>query len=458
MNTETKNDGLKASKVRISNAPKARAQICVSALALLSLLVAAILNPHLWIQFGIALVLVGLSLWFAARVERAVRNPWESQETQTLIEAAERQVSKKDRIVNRISRYWPAFVLVAAVFSVVLSTSAEFDLSASLSLFSAVLLVTYVQALALTVPVSISSVLRTATGSGILIRNRRAFENANKLNLVLFTKSGVLTELPKVVNSIHLAANSTITDEHKLLALAASVESMSSHVMAQAIIKSADNAKLKITTAKDFIEHLGFGVEGNVSGHQVLVGSTSLLIQRDIRMEIQELIYADESTKSGYSIVCVEVNGVLEGLFRFTDAIRPSSAKAVYLIAKERIRVGMATGDSAGTAQHKAGQLAIAEVYAELSPPRKISLLASQQAKGVKVGVISDPFTESELLRQADLSIALEHDLEMSAFQADIQVRSADPELAAQIIALSSRLRKRTNLGLGFGLATVFCL
>jgi P-type E1-E2 ATPase len=255
------------------------------------------------------------------------------------------------------------------------------------------------------------------------------------------------------VNAVHLSVNSSFVDESKLLALAASVESMSEHVFAKAIRKSADTANLKITKAKDFKEYPGLGVEANVAGQQVLVGSIALLIQRNIRMEVQELVYADESTKSGYSIICVLVDGVLEGLLRFSDVLKPNSAQAVYLIAKERIRVGIATGDSAGTAQRKAEQVAISEVYAELSPARKALFVESEQAKDVRVGVIADSKTDFAVLEQADMSIALGEDLELDSTEADVLVRSDDPALAAQVIALSARLRTRTNLGLGFGLS-----
>jgi Cu2+-exporting ATPase len=448
MNTETEMPTPKA-----KSTPKAFGQLGVSALALVSLLVAAILNPDLRVQFGVASVLVLLTLLFVSRVEKASKKPWESLEAQLLIEAAEKQTSRKEKFIALVAQYWPVFVLVMAVAAVVLSPYSIEDLSEELTIFAAVLLLTNVQALALTVPVAISNALRAGAGAGLLIRNRKAFESAAKLDLVLFTKGGLLTEHPKGVNAVHLSVNSSLGDESKLLALAASVESVSEHVFAKAILKSASTANLKIAKAKDFKEYPGLGVEANVAGQQVLVGSIALLIQRNIRMEVQELIYADESTKNGYSIVCVVVDGVLEGLLRFSDVLKPNSALAVYMVAKERIRVGIATGDSAGTAQQKAEQVAISEVYAELSPARKALFVESEQAKGVSVGVIADSLTDSALLEQADMSIALGEDLNLDSTEADVLVRSDDPALAAQVIALSARLRARTNLGLGFGLS-----
>ena len=303
MNTETENSAPEAKAL-----PKALGQLGVSSLALICLLIAAILNPELWVQFGVAVVLVLLTFLFTARVQKVSKKPWESIEAQLLIEAAEKQTSRKEKLVSSIAKYWPAFVLVMAVVAVVISPYSIDDISDDLAIFAAVLLLTNVQGLSLTIPLAISNALRAGTGAGLLIRNRQAFEAAAKLDLVLFTKGGLITESPKGVNSVHLSANSSIGDESKLLALAASVEAMSKHVFAKAIAKSARTSGLKLVKAKDFNEYPGLGVEANVAGQQVLVGSIALLIQRNIRMEVQELIYADESTKNGYSIVCVVVD------------------------------------------------------------------------------------------------------------------------------------------------------
>jgi Cu2+-exporting ATPase len=427
-------------------------QVGVSTLAVLSLLIAALLNPELWLQFSIVVTLVLLTTLFIFRVNRLVGEPVESEELQQVISAAENQKSKKEILAGKVAQYWPAFALVMALVGVGLSIGNQFDLSSALIVFSTILLLSYGQVIAMAVPVAVSRALRVAAESGILIRNRSAFERAAKLSLVLFTKGGVLTTAPTGVNGIRLAANSTIKDEHKLLAIAASVESPSSHVFAKAITNSAKKLKLKVTKPNNFIEIPGYGVQGVVGGSQVLIGSTALLIQRNIRMEVQELIYADESTNSGYSVVCVVVDGHLEGLFTFSDLLKATSAQAVYTVALERIRVGLITGDSAGTAQNKATELNVSEVYAELSPERKAAFVAVEKDKGSTVGIIADPTTNAALLATADLSIALIGESGELAESADVLVRGVDPELAAQVVALSSRMRRKINLGLGIAL------
>jgi len=433
MDTETKKLSTASNKLANSFG-----QTGISVLALVSLMTAAILNQNLWVQFGIVLALVTISHLLVVRTKRVIEA--ESNELQE-------QRSSKEIYVQQAAKYWPLFTLVVSAAAVLFSTGAQLNLSSALSVFSAGLLLTNSQALALIIPLGVSRTFQAVADLGIFIRSREAFEKIAKLNLVLFTKSGLLTNSPTGVNSVKLSTKSNFKDENKLLALVASVESLSNHAFALAIVKSASNSNLRITKPKAFKEIPGFGVEGTVAGKQVLVGSTALLLQRNIRMEVQELIYADESTKSGFSIVCVVVSGSLEAILRFTDVVKPTSVNAVYQIARERIRVGLVTGDSAGTAQEKADQVKIREVYAELSPELKVLFVKSQQANGALVGVIANPETNSSLLEQADVSFALGFSEVASA---DIYVPEDDIEKASEVVALSAQLRKRTTLGLAF--------
>jgi Cu2+-exporting ATPase len=442
MDTETKKRSPASNLIA-----NALGQTGISVLAIVSLLIAAILNHDLWLQFGIVLALIALSHLLVVRIKKMIQV--QSNELQE-------QRSIKEIYVDQAAKYWPIFTIVISSAAVLYAMNNEFNLSSALTVFSAGLLLTNSQALALVIPLSVSRTLKAAADSGILVRSREAFERIAKLSLVLFTKGGLLTNSPTGVNSVRLSTKSKFKDENKLLGLVASVESMSNHAFALAIVKSAGNSNLRITKPKAFKEIPGFGVEGTVAGKHVLVGSTALLLQRNIRMEVQELIYADESTKSGFSIVCVVVDGTLEGIFRFTDVVKPTSVNAVYQIARERIRVGILTGDSAGTAREKADQVNISEVYAELSPDLKVLFVSNQQTKGVLVGVIANPETDSSLLEQADVGLALGS---IEAESVEISVPGDDPEKASEVVTLSAQLRKKTNLGLtfafGYGLAAL---
>jgi len=229
MDTETKK-----STEAISLVTKAFSQTGISVLALLSLLVAAILNQELWIQLAIALVAVALSWLIAARITKAI-----ALGSTELLE----QKSAKENQINQLAKYWPILTVVLSLLAAFLSVGSQFNLSAALTVFSAGLLLTNSHSLALVIPVGALKSLSAAADLGIVIRSREAFEKLAKLNLILFTKSGLLTDAPNGVNSVQLSTKSKFKDESKLLTLAASVESLSKHAFAQAIVKSATNSK-----------------------------------------------------------------------------------------------------------------------------------------------------------------------------------------------------------------------
>ena len=442
MNTNIPSSAPEAARSQSKLLGLVTSQAGLSGFATLSLLLAAILNPDLWLQFVIVLTVSVLTYLFLSRVNKVAVES----------DSARHHKSRLEVLANQGARVWPLFVIPTAFASVVLSTGTEFNLSSALSVFSAALLLTNSQAFSLTIPTAFSRTLKAAKELGITIKNRSAFEKAAKLNLVLFAKGGVLSHNPTEVAGVKLASNSSFRDEKKLLALAASVESVSKHPLALAIGTSAVKSNLKVTKPKDFVEVPGYGVQGLVGGKRIFVGSIAFLIQRNIRMEVQELIYADEAMKSGHTVVCVVIEGVLEGLLTFSDSIKTTSVQAVYEVAKERIRVGIITGDSAGTAETQAEKLSVSEVYAELSPERKAAFVAAKQSEGYKVGVITEWASDLALQSASDLSIALMGVQDDLASEADVLVSGEDPAQASKVIALSALMRRKTNLGLGFSL------
>jgi hypothetical protein len=453
INPNSKNQLLFFANLSTEWASRRLGDATLSSLAVVALLIAAILDVNQWWQFGVVIILLILTQLFTNYVTGIATSPNESASVQELISKAEAQPSKLQNVVEKVAFFWPGLVLLMAMVALVLETKGGASISSCLVVFAAVLLLTKAQTITRIVPLSVAVALRSAAIAGIQILNRSKFESATKLKLVLFIKTGLLTDSTESVNAIHLAVNSTIKDEHKLLALAAGVESASEHVLALAIRKAADKAGLKIAKPQQVRLIPGYGVEGNISGKEVLVGSAALLIQRNIRMEVQDLIYADENTSKGYSIVCVVVDGKLEGLLRFRDTVRPSALNAVYNVARERIRVGLMTGDSAGTAKSIAEQVNISEYYAELDPQRKADFVLSEQNKGATVAVFGDFHSDSLALNQADLSLAFGSEQDLALANCDVLITSSELEIASKVISWSVQLNKRIRLGLIFALS-----
>jgi P-type E1-E2 ATPase len=428
-------------------------QVGLSTLAIAALAVSTILDIGLWPEFVFVLIFVLGTHAFVSRFSRMIYRSENSAELQNLLNSAKNSPSLQENIFKRLSKVWPLVTIAFGVIAFVLSFRLGGNATQAFSNLAAAALITNSGTFSLIVPLAISRVMRGCYDLGLFVQKRSGFEKLASSNLVLFTKRGVLTEAPNEVESIWLAANSRLKDESQILSLAASVESLSSHLLARAVVDTAIARKIKITKAKKFIAVPGYGVQGVVGERRVLIGSPALLVQRNIRMEIQELIYAEESTAQGYSVVCVVVDDVLEGLFRFRDELKPSSAQAVYLIARERIRVGILSGDTAATCQSKASHIAVAEVYSECSRERKLQFLNGQANQGVRVALVSSSEANKELLDKADTSISLSSSPTYIADGLDVLVLGADPELASLAIYASRELRRRTRKSIGFAVS-----
>jgi len=253
-----------------------------------------------------------------------------------------------------------------------------------------------------------------------------------------------LTKGSRGLATIRIATYSKIKDSDKLLAIAAAAEFSSEHSIAKAILSAADNRSLKLTKAKNFEALAGRGVKALVGKSQVIVGTPALLLENNVRMEVAELVWADEASSNGYTVICVVVDGVLEAILKIGDAIRESSAEAVYQLQVERIRVGMLTGDSRGVAEAISKELNITEVFAEALPWHKSEIVKSLQSDKAVIGFVGDGINDAPALAQADVSFAVGAGTNVAIESAGIVLISDDPSAVVRAVKLSKKVRRKS--------------
>lgn len=362
-----------------------------------------------------------------------------------LVEQAQSSKSKTQRLADQAAGwlFYVAFAsaLVTAIYWWLNGTqSADFVLERIVT----VLVIACPHALGLAIPLVTSITTAKAATSGLLIRNRQMFEQAAKLHAVLFDKTGTLTYGKRGVSAIRIANKSKLQDEDKILAIAASVEFNSEHSLAKAIVEAADKRNLKLKPIKNFEALAGKGVSAKVGKFEVLVGSPALLVERNIRMEVIDLVWADQATGSGSTVICVVVDGVLEGLVKFGDLIRESSAEAVYELQRERIRVGILTGDARGVADYVAKEISVSEVFAEALPWQKTEVIKNIQSDKSVVGFVGDGVNDAPALAQADVSFAVGAGTNVAIESAGIVLISDDPTAVVRAVKLSKRVRAKS--------------
>jgi Cu2+-exporting ATPase len=161
-------------------------------------------------------------------------------------------------------------------------------------------------------------------------------------------------------------------------------------------------------------------------------------------MEVSDVLWADQATFSGFTVICVVVDGNLEALISVGDVVRSTSASAVYGLQVERIHVGLLTGDAQGVADNIAKDMKITEVFAEVLPWRKAEILKKLQSEGATVGFVGDGINDAPALAQADVSFAIGAGTNIAIESAGIVLISDDPGAVVRAVKLSRRVRAKS--------------
>ena len=297
-----------------------------------------------------------------------------------------------------------------------------------------VLVIACPHALGLAIP--LVSQISTAIGAknGILIRNRIALERAKNIDVVLFDKTGTLTTGKQGVASV--VGGGTVSDD-EVLRLAASVENTSEHPIGAAIVAEARSRGIAVPTSTKFVGLAGRGARATVEGRELVVGSARVLAETGIQPTQAIEDAAREQSELGATVVYLTEGATLLGMIALADTIRPESAEAVSELKARGVRVAMLTGDSAAVGNWVATKLGIDEVFAEVLPGEKSSVVSTLQKGGAKVAMVGDGVNDAPALAQADVGIAIGAGTDVAIESAGIVLASSDPRSVADAIVLS---------------------
>jgi Cu2+-exporting ATPase len=287
-------------------------------------------------------------------------------------------------------------------------------------------------ALGLAIPLVIAISTSMAARNGILVKDRLALERMRNIDVVLFDKTGTLTKGSHRVSAIA----SIDSDDDRLLALAAAVESDSEHPIARAIVTTATE-RGPIPTAWDFKSMSGRGVQAIVDGVQIAVGGPALLAERDLEVPAELEQAADDWKARGAAILYVIEDARVIGAFSTEDEIRPESHQAVEQLHVLGVKVAMLTGDAHQVAEAVAAELDIDQVLAEVLPEDKHSKVAELQREGSKVAMVGDGVNDAPALAQADVGIAIGAGTDVAIESAGIVLASDDPRGVVAVQKLS---------------------
>jgi heavy metal translocating P-type ATPase len=314
----------------------------------------------------------------------------------------------------------------------------------------AVLVVATPCPLILAVPVAIVSGLSRAAKHGILIKGGKALETLAQVRALVIDKTGTLTHGRAKIVSTRVTSD-ILPDE--LLRLAASLDQASKHIVAQTIVDEARARRLDLTIPNDVTETAGEGIEGNVDGRRVIVGTIRFVVRRVAKPNLPALGLHNDS---GAVAAAVAIDGRLAGVLILADELRAGTEALLRNLRNLGIeRIVLATGDRRDVAEMVAKGLPIDVVRSELTPDQKTLVVISERKNG-PVMMIGDGVNDAPALAAADIGLAMgAKGAAASAETADIVllVDQLDRVLPAIKIARRSRFIALESVYIGIGLS-----
>jgi len=296
----------------------------------------------------------------------------------------------------------------------------------------AVLVIACPCALGLATPMALMVGSGLGAENGILIRDGAAIQRLNEVNTILFDKTGTLTEGKPAVAKVHQISD---IGENDLIRMAASLERESTHPLAQAIVKLAEEKELELDPVSEVEVVSGKGISGNYSSSILKVGSASFTNSNP------------EIDLSG-TPVFLTLNNELIGVFEIEDTIRPDSADTIARLRRSGYRCVLVTGDRKEIADALAADLKIDQVHSEVLPDEKATIVESYQQTGKTVAMVGDGINDAPAIAQADVGIALGSGTDIAMETGEIVLTKGDLNAVLRAIRLANVTFKKIKQNL----------
>ena len=394
-----------------------------------------------------------------------------------LVEQAQASKAPTARFIEKFSRYYtPAVMAIAALIIIVPPLAMGGDWGTWLYRGLALLLIACPCALVLSTPAAIASGLAVGARRGLLIKGGSALETIGKVKTVAFDKTGTLTEgKPRVTDIVAFTQEYLSSQDQGLqsqdsqdqgsqgqdevLALFASVETGSSHPLAEAIVSHAEAAKIVIPVASKASATAGKAVHATIAGRALAIGSPVYAAdEASISAEQQAQIEALQNEGKTVSVLFDEQSREVLGLVALRDELRDDAHEGVAQLKAMGVRSVMLTGDNRLTAQALASNLDV-EWEAELLPEDKLRLL-NEMKNNSKIAMVGDGINDAPALATADVGIAMGGGTDVAIETADIALLKSRVTDMAHLIALSraTMTNIHQNVIFALGLKGVFLI
>ena len=338
------------------------------------------------------------------------------------------------KIADTISGYFVPVVLIIAFLAFCIWMLISKNFATAINIFVSILVVACPCSLGLATPLAIVIASGNASKKGILVKTSETLENTHKVKTICFDKTGTLTKGELSISKLYNYSN---IDEKEILKIVASIENKSEHPIARAIVKKAQDEKIKLEEIREFKAIPGFGVEAIIeSGEKYLIGNKKLMLENNIKIENgkdeQELV------SDGNSILFVSSNSKIVALIGVKDILKENVKEVIKKLKQRKINLVMLTGDNEKTAEIIAKEIGIEKVISNVTPKEKAEQIKKLKEDGI-VMMCGDGINDSVSLVTADIGVSVSSGTDIAIDSSQVVLMSDNLEKIDDLIDISKK-------------------
>jgi Cu2+-exporting ATPase len=358
---------------------------------------------------------------------------------ESLIKSAEKTKPSAQKLADRAAK-WLTFsalsvaIITLIVWFVVVGESFVFATTLAIT----VLVIACPHALGLAIPTVSTIATKLAVNNGVFIKDMAKIEVVKGADYVIFDKTGTLTKGQFGVTDVEVFEGS----EKDLLKVAASIESVSSHVVGMAIVDHVKDEKISFGEAENVKNIAGMGMSGSVGGAKFFIGNERLMKKEEVMNEgVEEVV--KKLSKAGKTPVFLAGEDKILGVLGLSDQVKEESSKAIGELHKLGVKVAMLTGDTKEAAEPVAEELGIDSVFAEVLPEDKYKYVKKLQDEGNVVVMAGDGVNDAPALTQANTGVAIGAGTDVAVEAGDIVLTQSNPQHLVRLIVLARKVYRK---------------
>jgi Cu2+-exporting ATPase len=341
-----------------------------------------------------------------------------------LVQDAQKAKSRTQLLADKAAKWLTIIALVSGATTFLIWFVIGRDLAFAMERMVTVIVICCPHALGLAVPLVVARSTAISAQSGLLIKDRTAFENSRKISTLVFDKTGTLTR--GEFNVVRYESLDSAYSKEEVLSLAASLEQNSEHPIATGILRKSKELNQKTFPLEAFKALTGKGIEARVNNQDVKVVSPGYLKENNLSVNVP--------SSGAETSVFVVIDNVVAGYVSLADELRRESKEAIQILHSQNIKTLLLTGDNKTVARAVCDALGMDGFIAEVLPHQKLDEIKELQSKGEFVAMTGDGVNDAPALAQADVGIAVGSGSDIAAETADIVLVNSNPKDVANLI------------------------